>query len=112
MERAEKFLQKKGPATQVIFCPMLGADLEKILKKTVRNEQSILDEALWIFNEEVFQKNKLTERYAPNFADPVYRQIRGNKRTFFHHLADDGIHLSNNLKQIWARKMLKLAEFC
>ena len=109
MERAEKFLQISKPATKFTFCPLLGADLEKVLKRPAEKEQVILDEAVWIFNEEVFQKNKMTETYAPNFADPVYRKIRGIKRTFFHHLHNDGIHLSDNLQLTWAKKIMKLA---
>ena len=108
MDKAEDFLFKSRPATNFIFCPLLGADLSSALKKPSLAEQSILDEAIWIFNDEIHQRNSMKKMYAPNFADPVYRKIRGSKRTFLHHLHEDGIHLSNELKEIWVRKILKL----
>ena len=110
MDKAEDFLHKSRPATTFIFCPLLGANLEAAMKKPALAEQIILDEAIWIFNEEVFQRNSMKNAYAPNFADPVYRKIKGIKRTFLNHLHDDGIHLSDGLKEIWVRKILKLAD--
>ena len=109
MDSSEKYLFKEHPASTFIFCPLLGADLERVLKKPAAREQIILDEAIWIFNEEVFQRNSMKKVYAPNFADPVYREIRKVKKTFLHHLGDDGIHLSEELQRKWAKKIVKLA---
>ena len=58
----------------------------------------------------IFQKNLLKNEYAPNFAEPVHRQIKGEKRTFLNHLANDGIHLSESLKGKWAKKIVKLSD--
>ena len=110
MEEAEEFMSKEHPATKFIFCPIPGADLSAVLKKNAEKEQQVIDEAMWIYNEEIFQKNVLKNEYAPNFAEPIHRQIKGIKRTFLQHLDIDGIHLSKSLKEKWAKKIVKLSD--
>ena len=110
VEDAEEFLLKKQPASKFIFCPFPGADLGKVLKKPAHAEQEVLNEAVWLFNEDIFKKNQLKNEYAPNFAEPIHREIRGKKRTYLDHLGEDGIHISPELKLKWAKKIIKLAD--
>ena len=110
MEEAEKYLYKKHPASTFIFCPLTGADLSKCLKRPADKEQEILNEAIWIYNEEVFNANVLKNVYAPNFAESVHRQINGINKTFLNHPDKDGIHLTKSLEEKWAKKVIKLAD--
>ena len=110
MEKAEDYLYKEHPASTLIFCPFLGENLSKILKKPTMIEQEILNKAIWIYNKEIFRKSILKEVYVPNFAEPVHRQINGVKKTFLDHLDNDGIHLSDSLRVKWAKKRVKLAD--
>ena len=110
MEKAEEFLYQNYPASTFIFCPIPGANLNNVLKKQADLEQDILNEAIWIYNEELFQRNIHKNVYAPNFADPVHRMINGVRRNFLQHLGKDGIHLSEDLKKKWIKKMIKLGD--
>ena len=49
MEKAEDYLYKEHPVSTFIFCPLLGVNLSKALKKPAMIEQEILNEAIWIF---------------------------------------------------------------
>ena len=101
---------EKHPNTTFIFCPLTGADLSLVLRKNAVKEQEILNEAIWTFNEEIFQRNLYGNVYAPNFAEPVHRMINGVRKNFLHHLDRDVIHLSHDLKRKWAKKMVKIAD--
>ena len=108
MEKEELKFKKKAPATNMVFCNLIGADLSKVLKKReVEEEQKILNEAIYIINDDVFQKNIVKELFAPDLASPIHRQINGKNMSFLHHLDSDGIHLSLDMKRKWARKMFK-----
>ena len=107
IEEEEATFRKEVPASSVIFCNMIGANLSNVLKKNATEEQKILDDAIYLINEDIFQKNIVKEVYAPDLASPVHRKIKGENMTFLHHLSSDGIHLGADLKKKWAKKMYK-----
>ena len=107
MEEEEITFKKEVPASNVIYCNMVGANLSSVLKRDAKEEQMVLNEAIYMINEDIFQKNIVKKMYAPDLASPVHRKINGENMTFLHHLSTDGIHLGADLKRKWARKMFK-----
>ena len=105
MDEEEDVFNKKAPATKMVFCNLLGADLSRALKQDAEVQQIILNEAIYLINEDIFQKNIVKKLFAPDLASPVHRQINGKNTTFLKHLSSDGIHLTRELKKKWARKM-------
>ena len=79
MEKEEKIFMGKAPGSKLVFCNFVGADLSKVLKRNAESEQWILNEAIYIINEDIFQKNIVKEVYAPDLASPVHRQLNGKK---------------------------------
>ena len=110
IENEEEIFRKKAPGSKLVFCNFVGADLTKVLKRNAEAEQCILNEAIYIINEDIFQKNIVKEVYAPDLASPVHRQINGKNMTFLDHLGSDGIHLGLDLKKKWAKKMFKTSQ--
>ena len=110
LEREEDTFYENAPASKMVYCNMVGADLSKVLKREVNEEQQILNEAIYIINEDIFQKNIVKNLYAPDLASPVHRKINGNNMSFLYHLDNDVIHLSLDMKRRWARKMFKTSQ--
>ena len=110
MEEEEEIFREKAPASKMAFCNLIGADLSKVLKKDAHVEQEILNEAIYMINEDIFQKNIVKKLFAPDLASPVHRQINGINMTFLDHLGNDGIHLGAELKKKWAKKMFKTSQ--
>ena len=72
-----------------------------------------MNEAVYLYNEEIFQRNILKGLFAPDMASPVHRQIKGVNMTFLNHLSGDGIHLGDALKKKWVKKMVKtVTKYC
>ena len=110
LEEANMNLAKEFPCTKFIFCPLIGADLEKALTKTPKRlpeRQEILNEAVWSFNIRAWDINKPKNHYMPILAQPVHRHINNQKRNYYHHLAKDGLHLTHELKTKWADQFIK-----
>ena len=110
METQERKFKKNLPASNLIFCDMVGANLEKVLGHHAENEQYVLDEAIYKINDHIFRCNIEKGLWAPDMASPVHRMINGQYKSFYNHLASDGIHLSQELKKKWAKKLLKTVD--
>ena len=110
MEEAETDFLKTAPATNIVFCNLTGADLTRALKREAEFDQQILNEAVYLYNEEIFQRNIMKNLFAPDMASPVHRQVNGKNMTFLSHLVDDGIHLGEELKKKWVKKIVKTIE--
>ena len=108
MEDEDKRFKKELPASKLIFCRMVGANLENVLKRQAETEQLVMDEAIYQINEYIFRKNIDKELWAPDMATPVHR-INGKMKSNYEHLSRDGIHLSQELKKSGAKKLLKTA---
>ena len=67
MENAEKDFLKDAPATKIVFCNLTGADLSKVLKKEATSEQEILNEAIYLYNEEILQRKHHERPICPRY---------------------------------------------
>ena len=104
MEDEDKRFKKELPASKLIFCKIVGANLENVLKRQAETEQLVMDEAIYQINEYIFRKNIDKGLWAPDMATPVHRMINGKMKSNYDHLSRDGIHLSQELKKSWAYK--------
>ena len=110
IENEERRFKRELPASTIIFCRIVGADMEKVLRRHADYEQFVMDEAIYKINDHIFRKNIEKGLWAPDMATPVHRMIKGEMKSFYEHLANDGIHLSQELKEKWAKKLLKTSE--
>ena len=110
MEREEKRFKRKRPASNIIFCNMVGANLTNVLQRKAEKEQLVMDEAIYKINDHIFRNNIEKGYWAPDMATPVHRMMNGQMKSFYHHLSSDGIHLSQELRKKWAKKILKSTE--
>ena len=107
MEKGDKQFNERTFNSKMAFCNIAGANLTAALKKDSPCQQEMLNDSIYKINEYIFHKNIDKNMYTPDLATPVHRRIQGKNRTFLDHLALDGIHLSNELKEKWLKKMLK-----
>ena len=84
--------------------------MEKVLSRHADFEQYVLDEAIYVINDYIFKKNKENGLWTPDMAKPVHRIFNGKPRSYYNYMAKDGLHLSQELKEEWARKILKSSE--
>ena len=110
IQNGEKHFYTEMPASKVVFCRLVGADLKKVLRKHAENEQFVYDEAIYKLNENIFKMNIEKQLYAPDMATPVHRKSNNKNISHYHHLGNDGIHLSEDLCEKWVKKMLVTAE--
>ena len=110
ISNGEKYFHSEMPASKVVFCRLVGADLSKVLKRFAYNEQYVLDEAIYELNEKIFKMNVDKQLYSPDMSTPVHRKSNNKNISHYHHLSGDGIHLSQDLRKKWVKKMLKTAE--
>ena len=109
MDKVEMEFKKDLPASNLIVCNIIGADLEKDLKRHTDYEQYVMDEAIFEINDYVFKRNIEKGFWAPDMASPVHRETNGTRKCFYNHMATDGLHLGEGLKLKWAKKLLKTA---
>ena len=110
ISKGENYFHRELPASKVVFCHLVGANLEKVLGRHADYEQYVLNEAIYELNENIFRINIKKQLYAPDMATPVHRKIQNINSSFYHHLAEDGLHLSQDLREKWVKKMLTTAE--
>ena len=98
---------KERPATKVIYCPIMGVNLNLLLQKESETEQAILNEGIWALNRKFFELNNKRGFFCPNTAKPVHRIIKGKMKNCYHHLGPDGLKLTEDLETSWADEMIK-----
>ena len=61
---ADSKMAKEFPASKVVFCPIVGSDLSRIVNAhtTTLLQQEVVNETVFAFNEEVFKINKRREK--------------------------------------------------
>ena len=108
LKRGNDFLTREHPAAKIVFCTLVGLELERVVNthKVETHQQLMVDEAVFAFNDEIFAINKVRGTYSPSLHRSIHRSLRGVKRSYYHHL-EDGIHLSDNQKDRWAAEMVK-----
>ena len=109
MISAERSFKKELPASNLVNCNLVGADLRKVLKRHADNEQYVMNKAICEINYFVFKNNIEKKLWAPDMASPVHRKINGVNKSFYNHMANDGLHLGEDLRKSWAKIMLKTA---
>ena len=89
---------------------LFNLDPEKVLGKKCDSAQQVMNDSIYEINEYIHKKNIKKLQWAPDMATPVHRQIRGENSSHYNHLASDGIHISQDLRKKWAKKILSTAE--
>ena len=110
VQKADDRLLKERPATKIIYCPIMGVDLEVVLKKKAVQEQLILNEGIWAINLKFYELNNASGLYCPNLVLPVHRIINKKRKNYYQHLAEDGLRLTEELRNRWASEMLKATD--
>ena len=110
METQEAKFNKELPASEIMFCPIVGANLEKVLRRNATEEQIVMDSAIYMINDHIHKANFKKIHWFPDMASPVHRKMNGIWKSFYSHLSNDGLHLSQSLKEKWAKKILKTVE--
>ena len=108
LKKADERLQKLFPASRVVFCPLIGCELARIVNEheTSQEDQDAVTEAVWEFNTNVFKINAKRGTVSPALHHQVHRFCKGKKKTYYEHLGD-GLHLSDFLKDKWAANFVK-----
>ena len=100
-------LKKDHPGAGIIFCPIIGLDLHRVVQGSTTDSQRIVDNAVWRSNIEL---NKMRDVFGfcfPFLAAPVHRVENGKHKSYYHHLARDGLHLSEKITDAWATQFVK-----
>ena len=103
-DRRKKYL----PASRIIFCSLIGCELKRVVNchEVSEDQQAMVDNAVWDFNSKVFRINEENSTFSPSLHQSVHRLCKGKKRNYYHHL-DDGLHLTDFLKNKWADQFIK-----
>ena len=105
---ADRDLHSKFPATKIVFCPLVGTDLKRVVNEhpVKEEDQHAVEEAVWEFNSIVFEINKTREVFSPPLQHQVHRFCKGYRRSYYQHL-EDGLHPTKELKLKWAQHFIK-----
>ena len=59
LNRADVFLKKNYPASKIVFCPLIGSDLSRVVTSGTASEadQTDVDNAVWEFNTNIYRIN-------------------------------------------------------
>ena len=93
------FMTKKHPAAKVVFCPLVGLELGRVVNAhcTSQDQQLIVNEAVFTFNTKVFATYRESSTFSPALHRTIHRTLRGTKKSYYHYLKD-GIHLTEDQK--------------
>ena len=108
LKDADKRLKTNHPASKVIFCPLVGVDLARVVNMHPIHDyqQEAVNDAIFEYNMEVFSINNKRATYSPSLHRTVHRSNKGKRKSHYHHLRD-GIHLQDYLKESWAEEFSK-----
>ena len=108
LKRADDGFRQNFPASRIVFCPLVGCELSRVVNShsTSEADQLAVDNAIWVFNEEVFNISNRRNTFSPALHHQVHRFCKGTRHSYYHHLPD-GIHLSKLLKKKWAQNFVK-----
>ena len=108
LHEADKKLTKNFPASRIVFCPLVGSELERVVNAhpIEPSDQEAVEEAVWEFNTQVFKINNRRGMRCPSLHHQVHRFCKGKRGAYYFHLVD-GLHLNEDLKTKWAKSFLK-----
>ena len=104
VEGVYDFLAKSHPASRVVVCPIVGIDLGRVVNEheVDLNHQEWVDTTVFEVNTELFHINKIKKVFSPPLHRTIHRSVGGIRKSHYHHLAD-GVHLSDEQRESWAR---------
>lgn len=101
-----KVINKK---TKIIFAPLIGMDLAVYNGTNPElevNNQNIFNSALIDINNAVIAQNTSNHCKTPWIHTCVHRYFRGKHHFNYEKLDPDGCHLTDDIRQFWARKLV------
>ena len=102
-----KLLQEGHPGAGIVFCPLVGLDLQKSIPSATPTQQKMVDNAVWRTNIDLCKMRDQHNFYFPFLAAPVHRIENGGHRSYYQHLGTDGLHLSAKINLAWATQFVK-----
>ena len=108
LNRANVSRKKYLPASRIVFCPLVGCDLKQVVNvhKISEDQQEMVNNAIWEFNSRIFRVNEENSAFSPSLHQSVHRICNEKRRNYYYHL-EDGLHLSDFLKNKWADQFIK-----
>ena len=108
LNQEDKFMKKNYPASKIVFCPLVGIDLVRVVTahRATPQQQQVVNEAIFAFNAEVFKLNKKRGTYSPSLHRTIHRSNGTTQKSHYHHLVY-GLHLSEEQLTKWANEMVK-----
>lgn len=92
---------------QLVFAHVVGMDLMKYNKENGQSDQqAMLDESITAINIAVNRFNEQHDAVAPWLARDIHRNVGGRKITRYQKLSEDGVHLTEVIKEKWAVEIL------
>ena len=107
MKAGHAQLKKDHPGAGITFCPLIGLDLQKAAPHCTLEQQAMVDNSVWRFNIELCKLRDSHKFFFPFLAAPVHRIENGQHKSYYHHLGNDGLHLSSKMNQVWAKQLVK-----
>ena len=103
------YRQLKGdhPAAGIVFCPLIGLDLGRVVPSSSSAQQEIIDNSVWASNIELHKMKDKYNFYFPYLTSPIHRIENGKHKSYYHHLCTDGLHLTDALNRTWAKQIVK-----
>ena len=108
LKEADRYIMEKYPASKVIFCPMVGMELSKVVTDpgTVsQREQAMVDGTVWEYNEEVRNINIKNGLQTPFLLPPIHRGTNGKRKAYYSHLSE-GVNPSKYIMGKWAKALV------
>lgn len=94
-----------GP-NRIIFGPLIGIDLFKCNQRVINeNHQASLNTLIHQLNIEINRFNEFNGSITPWLARDVHRNIKGRKKNRYQLLAEDGVHLSPEMRSKWVAEL-------
>ena len=108
LTKADGRIRRYFPASRVVYCPLIGSDLARVVsdKNVTEEDQAAVERAVWGFNTKAFELNEANRSFSLPLHHQVHRFCKGKKKAYYHHLPD-GLHLSDSLKDKWAKEFVK-----
>ena len=82
---ADKAFSVNFPASRVVFCPLVGSDLARVVTDQIikSEEQLTVDNAIWEFNWLCFDINSRRGVFSPSLHHQVHRNARSTNYELF-----------------------------
>lgn len=92
---------------RIVYGPIIGIDLSKYNGMIADgNQQENLNSIINQLNVEINRFNEEQDSITPWIARDVHRNVKGKSRNRYQLLADDGVHLTPDMKQRWVIEIM------